>query len=114
MEFKVEPAGDVAVIVIPAETLEMKNIQDFKDNIVSHLEGHKKIVFDLGRLNFIDSSGCGSLSFCMRTMKEKEDGSNIYLCCANNQVSATFRLIRLNRVFDIFETRDDAINAFTN
>jgi len=34
------------------------------------------------------------------------------LCCMSKQVRATFELVRLHRIFDIFLSREAAVHAF--
>ena len=114
MEFNVEKIEDVAIVTIPVKTLEMKNIPEFKRDIGPVLEANGKVVFDMSQMEFIDSSGCGSISFCVRKIKEKGNGSDLKICGVSKQISATFRLIRLNKLVEIFESREEAIKAFAN
>lgn len=112
MDFQVEYVQKITIITLTVPTLEMKNVVDFKYDVIPYLKANPKIIIDLSRLQFIDSSGCGALSFCQRTVKELDGKHHIKLCGVSKQVASTFRLIRFNRLFDIFDTREGAIQAF--
>ena len=102
--------GDVAVIVLSGQILDAGNSQEFKDRIVPLLEENQRVVFDMGALQFVDSSGCGALLSCLRRLKA--EGGNLKLCCVSMQVKSLFKLIRMDKILDIFSTRDEAVKAF--
>jgi len=110
MELQVEPAGKVTVVKIPGKSLDAGNSQEFKNDINPVLADHKQVVFDLSELTFVDSSGCGALVSCLRRVRK--DSGNLKLCRVSRQVMDLFSVIRMDRIFDIFESRDEAIAAF--
>ncbi len=110
MNFKVEKDNDIAIIVIPIENLEIKSIDSFEQGIAPVMESNTKIIFDMSQMQFIDSSGCGALLTCLRERKAK--GGKIKMCGVTGPVGAIFRLIRMEKMFEIFNTREDAIEAF--
>lgn len=70
MDFDVEKTGDVAVVLLPGETLEASNVNDFRGKMEPILEENAKVVFDMRQVRFIDSMGCGLfLSFLKRLQK---------------------------------------------
>lgn len=111
LEFKAEKIGDVAVVAIPLRTLEEENVSGFIRNIGPHVKTNDKIVLDMSRIQFIDSSGCGALMACARDLARKKGG--ISLCGVNKQVSATFRLMRLDRRFCFAKTKEEAVKGFS-
>jgi anti-sigma B factor antagonist len=110
MEITVDKIGDVAVAVIPVEELDASNAGDFKRDIAPLLEAHTKLVIDLGRLRFVDSSGLGAFISCLRKLNAK--GGDLKLCGMSKQVRAVFELVRMHRIFDIYGTREVALRAF--
>ena len=108
----VEKIGDVVLAVIPGEELDASNTQDFKKEIENVLAGNERVVFDLGQLQFVDSSGCGAILSCLRLVNEQ--GGDVKLCNVTKPVRALFELIRMHRIFDIMNTREEAVNAFRN
>jgi anti-sigma B factor antagonist len=74
------------------------------------LEAHSKIVLDLNGVRFIDSSGLGSFLSCLRKLSAK--GGDLKLCRVSKQVRTVIELVRMNRMFDILNTREEAVGAF--
>jgi anti-sigma B factor antagonist len=110
MEITVDKIGDVAVAVIPVEELDASNAGDFKRDMTPLLESQTKLVIDLSRLRFVDSSGLGAFISCLRKLNGK--GGDLKLCGMSKQVRAVFELVRMHRIFEIFGTRDEAARAF--
>ncbi|HEY5870445.1 MAG TPA: STAS domain-containing protein [Candidatus Tectomicrobia bacterium] len=110
MDIAVDTTDDVAVVVFPVEELDASNVSEFKRDIAPVLEAHTKLVFDLHRLRFTDSSGLGAFISCLRHVNAR--GGDVTLCGMSPQVRAVFELTRLHRIFDIFGTRAEAVHAF--
>jgi anti-sigma B factor antagonist len=110
MDLTVERVGDVAVIALLIEELDASKARDFKRDIAPMLEAHSRIVLDLSGLRFADSSGLGAFIWCLRT--SNANGGDLKLCGVLSHVREVFEIVRLNRIFDIYPTRDEAIRAF--
>jgi anti-sigma B factor antagonist len=110
MEIAVDHIGDVAVAVLLVEELDAGNAGEFKRDIAPVLETNKKLVFDLSRLRFVDSSGLGAFLSCLRQVNAK--GGDLKLCGMSKQVRGVFELVRLHRIFDILGTTEEAVRAF--
>ena len=110
MQMAVEKAGDVAVAAVPVDELDASNAGEFKRDIAPLLEANAKLVLDLSRLRFVDSSGLGAFISCLRKLNAK--GGDLKLCGMSKQVRAVFELVRMHRVFDILVTKEDAVRAF--
>jgi anti-sigma B factor antagonist len=110
MEIAVDKMGDVAIAELPVEELDASNAGELKRDIAPLLEAHAKLVIDLSRLRFVDSSGLGAFISCLRKLNAK--GGDLKLCGMSKQVRAVFELVRMHRIFDIFGTREEALRAF--
>ena len=100
-----------AIIIEPQEkTLDARTSKDFRREIQELLEQHKHVVLDLSALTFIDSSGLGVLLSCLRQLTG--NGGDLKLCSLTPQVRAVFQLVRMHRLFDVYNTRDEAAQAF--
>ncbi|RMF57655.1 MAG: anti-sigma factor antagonist [Calditrichaeota bacterium] len=73
-------------------------------------EGYKNFVFDMGRIDFIDSIGLGALVTCLR-IAVKNDG-DVKLAKLQGHVRAIVEITRLHKLFDIFEDVESAIKAY--
>jgi anti-sigma B factor antagonist len=110
MELVVDTVGDVAVVEVPVEELDASNTGELKQDIGPVLEANKKLVIDLSRLHFVDSSGLGVLLSCLRQIRA--GGGDLKLSGMQKQVRAVFELVRMHRIFDIYATREEAVRAF--
>jgi anti-sigma B factor antagonist len=95
MQIPFEKVDDVAVAEMPMEELAAANA---------------KVVFDLTRLRFVDSSALGAFISCLRKLNAR--GGDLKLCGMSKQVRGVFELVRMHRVFEILGTREDAVRAF--
>lgn len=63
------------------------------------------VLIDLQSVNFIDSSGLGSLVSAMKTVRSA--GSRLFICSVNDQVRMLFELTKMERVFETFSDRQE-------
>lgn len=110
MELMCEPIGDVMVVVLAGAQLDASTAEEFKRDIMPVLEAHTQVVFDLSRLAFVDSSGLGAFLSCLRHVQAQ--GGDLKLCSLSQPVRALFELVRMHRIFHIFDTQEAAIRAF--
>ncbi len=107
-----QKVGDVAVAAVPIEELDASNAEEFKRDIAPVVDANTKLVLDLSRLRFVDSSGLGAFISCLRKLNAK--GGDLKLCGMSKQVRAVFELVRMHRVFDIHATSEQAVRAFAS
>lgn len=91
--------------------LDARSSSDVKDTLFHLLDsGHQKIIINLARVPFIDSSGLVALVSGLRLANEKQ--GQIVLCGAQSQAQLVFRLTMLDRVFSIHPTDFEAKQSF--
>jgi anti-sigma B factor antagonist len=112
MEMTVEKFGDVSVMMLFGASLDASNTKEFKRDVASILDSDHKLIFDLSKLEFVDSSGLGAILSCLRQLNST--GGDLKLCSMGKPVRALFELVRMHRIFEIFNTREEAIKAFNN
>jgi len=110
MDIVVNRLNGVAVATILVEELDASNAGDFRRDIAPVLDAHNRLVLDLSRLRFVDSSGLGAFISCLRKLNAA--GGDLKLCSLSPPVRAVFELVRMHRVFDIFDTPEQAVHAF--
>ena len=110
MLFETEKIGDVTVVKVQMEVLDAGNAKEFRADISPILEENVKIVLDMSPVNFLDSSGCGTILSCLRQLNAA--GGDLKMFGLQQSVRTLFELIRLHRIIDIFNSRDEAVNAF--
>lgn len=110
MELSTEEIGEVTVVSVLTQVIDAGNADEFKTGFDSIVKESKKIVLELSRVNFIDSSGCGSLLSCHRQTKSL--GGDLKICGVQEMVRTLFDLVRMYRVIDIFNSKEEAVKAF--
>ena len=110
MEIAVDTIDTVAVATIPVDELDASNAGEFRRDIAAVLQASTKLVLDLSRLRFVDSSGLGAMLSCLRQLSAKN--GDLKLCGMSKQVRGLFELVRMHRIFDIYGTKEEAVHAF--
>lgn len=68
----------------------------------------KRVVLDLSAVEFVDSSGLGAI---VASMKALGSGRKLILAGLTPTVEKVFRLTRMDSVFPIYQTLDDALDS---
>lgn len=110
MELSTEKISDIIVVGVLTEVLDAGNTEEFKTGCASIINESNKIVFEMSRVKFIDSSGCGTLLFCQKQLSKL--GGDLKLCGVQESVRSLFELVRMDRILDIFNTKEEAVESF--
>jgi len=95
------------LIAIESENLDAGNAPEFKKLIQPHLDATTLAVVDMQAIKFVDSSGLGALLSCLRSMNNKQ--SQLILVGMNKQIRALFELVRMHRIFAIYNNLEEAL-----
>ncbi len=106
----VEQTEDIAIVTVAGKRLDSANSRDFKAEIAPVLAAHRKLVLDLSELTYVDSSGLGAMLSSLR--QATGGGGDLKLCCLSKPVRALIELVRMHRIFEILNTREEAVRAF--
>jgi len=87
------------------------NRQELKQKVLDALEGgEKKFVIDFSKTGYIDSSGLGVLVSLSK--KIREQGGDLRLAGLNEDLQTLFELTKLDTLFSITKTPEEALAAF--
>lgn len=101
----------IRVLDVLGDALDASNAPRFRTAIDAQVESGK-YVLDLSNLSFVDSSGIGALLSCLR--KVTALGGEVRLAGLQPSVANLFKLVRMDRLFEIFPTVDEAIVSYSN
>lgn len=73
-------------------------------------QGNKKLIVDLGDVDYMNSSGIGTLVSIYTSYTNA--GAQIKLCRVGKKIHNIFVITKLTSVFDVEETREQAIKSF--
>ncbi|MDZ5460982.1 STAS domain-containing protein [Azohydromonas lata] len=101
---------DVLVIELREDNLDASNVREFRDAVQALMQQHTRVVLDMAGVKFVDSSGLGALISCLRQLNGRR--GDFRLCEMSRTVRALFELMRMHRVFNIHDSREDAVASF--
>ena len=97
------------VLTLMDKRLDAKLAVDFRQTVEGYIKaGHYSIALDMSHIDFIDSSGLGALVACLKLAGNR---GKIVLFAAKTPVISMFKLTRMDRVFSLFDTEEQAIEA---
>lgn len=110
-EYIKEEVGDVTVEKVNLSRATLKEAEQFKTTLIKDIEnGKRKIVVDLTDCEFIDSTFLGALVISLK--KVTALGGDIKLVGFQPDVRSMFELTRMYRVFESFESPEEAVSSF--
>jgi anti-sigma B factor antagonist len=74
------------------------------------MAGPASVVLDLSKVVFIDSSGLGAI---LSVLKRMPKGCELIICGTTDPVTSMFKLTRLDRIFTMRKTVDDAVSTLS-
>ena len=111
MGFSKTTSGNGVTVVKVDGQLIVGNRQELKQLIHEGLEaGERKFVIDCTHTGYIDSSGLGALVTISK--KVRESGGDMRLAGLNDDLRSLFELTKLDTLFSITRTPEEALAAF--
>lgn len=98
---------ELSVLEIMNNRIDSSSAVEFKDRLKGIIDdGNHQLVLDLGRVEFIDSSGIGAIVGVLKYLGQK---GTFAIVGMSQTVDRVFRLTRMDRVFSIYPTVEDAV-----
>jgi anti-sigma B factor antagonist len=103
----VSRTAGVAVIAPTARRLDASVAPTFRQAVVQLVDaGDTRLLLDLERVEFMDSSGLGALVSILKALGNR---GTLAVCGAQGGVLALFKLTRMDKVFTLHPHRQDAL-----
>ena len=102
--------NNTLVIELRTDNLDASNVREFKDAVQALIHEQNRVVLDMSAVKFVDSSGLGALISCLRLLSTRR--GDFKLCAMSKPVRALFELMRMHRVFNIYDARSEAVKSF--
>lgn len=112
MDISHKTDGKVLVITFESGSLDARDANEFKEKVITVINDNKLkgVVFDLSKLDFIDSSGLGAFLSILRLMNSR--GEDLKLSHLSKPVRTMFELVKMHKIFEIFNSTEDAVSSF--
>lgn len=111
MDFSVttSPSGDRLVVQVTGE-VDVSTAPRLRDELSQAIaDGHHELVVDLSDVSFLDSTGLGVLVGRLKALRLQE--GDMLLVTQQDRILRNFRITGLDKVFRIFATVDEALQA---
>ncbi|HOK53255.1 MAG TPA: STAS domain-containing protein [Armatimonadota bacterium] len=109
LRIKTRIVEGVPVIELSGE-LDSYTCSQFRDAMIDIIEqGHPSVVVSMAEVEYIDSSGLGTLVGGLKRASEK--GGRIAVVCRSNQIRKVFEITGLEKVFPLFEDETEAARS---
>lgn len=112
MKLEVTAGNGVSILRFKGDRLDAHNSDALKAKLKEIFEeGAKNVLVDLADVRFIDSSGLGALVSGFKNAVTCK--GRLALTGFQDQVRSMFELTRLNRVFDMYASEQEALAALS-
>lgn len=111
MSYSFNVENDILLVEVKEKRATVEFSGSLKDDLIKKIEDStNNVVVDLSKSEFVDSSFLGALVAGLK--KSTMKNGDLKLVGLQPPVRAMFELTRLYRIFDIFDTVEDALNSF--
>ncbi len=100
---------DGATIVALSGDVDLQTSPAVRQGLLECMEKHDQVIVDMSQVNYIDSSGVASLVEAFQVSRKK--GSSFALAHVSTAAMRVLSLARLDKVFTIFDSIEDALAA---
>lgn len=101
--------NEPTILEVPFDAIDAGNVAQFRLHVQDALVEGARIVLDLSHCEFVDSAGLGAIVWAVRRLAEL--GGEFCICGVNKPVQALFELVRMHKVANTFETRQQAVDS---
>src|ERR1035437_8826881 len=106
-----KPSDEGGVVVLQGE-IEIYSAPQFKEVLVNGIEdGAKRVIVDLTDVTFIDSTALGVLVSGAKRVRPRN--GTLDIVCTDENIIRIFEITGLDRIFGIYPTRAEALQAST-
>ena len=103
--------GDITELKLRGR-LDSTSAGDLKEKVKSCIKaGQVRMIVEMSGVDFVDSSGLGSLVACLRSVNKA--GGDIKIASLQDRVRVVFELIRLHHIFEIYDDSTTAAKSFS-
>ncbi|HID56329.1 TPA: anti-sigma factor antagonist [Candidatus Poribacteria bacterium] len=106
----IQERSDVQVIKV-VQDLDNYGAADLEKELKDLIGSKKyKLVVDLSKVNYVNSTAVGMLVGMAKQAKRK--GGDLKVCGLKDRIRKTFDLLGASKVLEIFDTEESAIDSF--
>jgi len=108
-DIKTEQLGSDGYVIALAGEVDLYTAPEFKQQLLDVIaQGAKNVVVDFSDTTFIDSTTLGVLVGGIKRLRTIN--GELSLVCSDRNITKIFEITGLDRVFAIYQTRDEALS----
>ena len=111
MQINNETKNGVSVFYVNGN-IDISSSPDVKKYFDGAVKGTKGVVINLKEVDYIDSSGLATLVEVLKRVRANQ--SKLKLIGLSKKVKGLFEITKLDKLFDIADTEEEAINSLGN
>lgn len=113
MELQTEKKGNTFLVTILEKRFDAELSPEFIEQMKNWVsEGEWRIVLNLSLVDFVDSTALGVMIKSLKLIKEADSNTGeLALCGVNGKVMSLLKLTRMDRVFAVFFSCEEALQA---
>ena len=112
MKYRIRERDGITIIDLSGKVMGGSDAEVFKDCIYDLLEeDRKKIIVNLAKVTWINSSGVGILITGYTTMRKKN--GDLKLLNVSEKIKSILYVTKLNLIFECFEDEDEAVASYS-
>ncbi len=109
-DIKTERIDDETAVIALSGEVDLYTAPEFKQQLLDAIgQGTKEVVIDFSDTTFIDSTTLGVLVGGVKRLRP--NGGRLSLVCNDRNITKIFEITGLNKVFDMYESRDEALES---
>jgi anti-sigma B factor antagonist len=107
-DIKTQQLADEAYVIALAGEVDLYTAPEFKQQLLEVIgRGATQVIVDFTSTTFIDSTTLGVLGGGVKRLRPAD--GRLSLVCSDANIVKIFEITGLDRVFDIYGTRDEAV-----
>ncbi len=111
IETSLRHRNEIPVLDVIGE-IDIYTTPQFKEAVSAAIDENKpKIIINMAQVTYMDSSGFGTLLSATKRLRPL-DGA-LYLAGCNDSIQRMLQITRLNTIFGVYTTEDEALAAAT-
>ena len=111
MNIEYQKKNDVGILVINGR-LDAYSAPNLKTQFQEYSRDTANFVLDLHNLDFLDSTGLGSIVACLKAASEA--GGDIRIANMSEKPRLVFQITRAYKIFEIYDDLETAVASFSS
>lgn len=108
-EYHINLDNEILVVGFRGRLMEREEAAGMLAELEEHfLDGYSNVVIDLSKLDYMNSSGLNVMINLLT--KARKEGGDVILSNVSKKIETLFLMTKLNTVFSVAESREEAIN----